>query len=103
MSLSEKHKRELRQRGHALKPVVTIGGAGLTPAVIREIDLSLDHHELMKIRISNADRDTKRKLIEDVCAACRAELVQGIGHVALLYREKEDTPAGKARGRPAAH
>ncbi len=96
MPLSEKHKRELRQRGHGLKPVVSIGNAGLSAAVIREIDLSLAHHELMKVRIGSADRDAKRQLIDAVCQACGAELVQAIGHIALLYREKEDQPTAKA-------
>jgi RNA-binding protein len=90
MSLSESLKRELRGRGHTLKPVVSIGNAGLSKPVLREIDLSLEHHELMKIRISAADRETRRDLIEQVCATLGAELVQAIGHVALIYREKSD-------------
>ncbi len=96
MPLSEKHKRELRQRGHGLKPVVSIGNAGLSSAVIREIDLSLAHHELMKVRIGSADRKSKRLVIDSVCNACGAELVQAIGHIALLYRQKQDQPSGKA-------
>jgi RNA-binding protein len=96
MPLTEQQKRELRQRGHGLKPVVSIGNAGLNAAVIREIDLSLAHHELMKVRIGSADRETKQQLIDAVCKACNAELVQAIGHIALLYREKQDQPSGKA-------
>ncbi|NNG12331.1 MAG: ribosome assembly RNA-binding protein YhbY [Halobacteria archaeon] len=96
MSLTEKHKRAFRARGHGLKPVVSIGNAGLSSAVIREIDLSLAHHELMKVRIGSADRKSKRQVIDSVCKACGAELVQAIGHIALLYREKQDQPSGKA-------
>ena len=87
MALTDKQKREFRSRGHGLKPVVTIGNAGLTDAVIRELDLSLEHHELMKIRISGAGREERRKLIDAVCEACNAEAVQAIGNVALLYRK----------------
>lgn len=97
MPLPEQHKRELRQRGHGLKPVVSIGNAGLNAAVIREIDLSLAHHELMKVRIGGADRDTKQQLIDALCKACNAELVQAIGHIALIYRESDDPPSGKTR------
>ena len=60
MSLTEKMKRDLRGRGHTLKPVVSIGNAGLSTAVLREIDLSLEHHELMKIRIGAADREQRK-------------------------------------------
>ena len=97
MPLTEQQKRELRGRGHGLKPVVSIGNAGLNAAVIREIDLSLAHHELMKVRIGSADRYTKQQLIDALCKATNAELVQAIGHIALLYREKEDQPSAKTR------
>jgi RNA-binding protein len=90
MTLTEKLKRELRGRGHPLKPVVSIGSAGLSKAVLREIDLSLEHHELMKVKITGADRQTRRDIIDQVCSACDAELVQAIGHIALLYREAPD-------------
>ena len=87
MSLKEQQKRDFRSRGHHLKPVVTIGNAGLTDAVIRELDLSLEHHELMKVRISGAGRDERRRIIDAVCEACDAEAVQAIGNIALLYRK----------------
>ena len=91
MTLTEQQKREFRGRGHHLKPVVTIGNAGLTDAVIRELDLSLEHHELMKVRISSAGRDERGKIITAVCEACNAEAVQTIGNIALLYRKAKDT------------
>ncbi len=90
MSLSEKLKSELRGRGHSLKPVVSIGNAGLSDAVLREIELSLEHHELMKIRIGGTDREQRTKIIRQICADFDAELVQAIGHIALLYREAAD-------------
>jgi len=96
MSLTEKMKRDLRGRGHALKPVVSTGNAGLSKAVLREIALSLEHHELMKIRIGAVDRVQRKAIISEICDSCEAELVQAIGHIALLYRQKQDQPSGKA-------
>jgi len=90
MSLSEKTRRELRGRGHALKPVVSIGNAGLSPAVLRELELSLEHHELMKLRIGGAERAQRRQMIEAICRQLGAELVQAVGHVALIYRERSE-------------
>jgi RNA-binding protein len=90
MALTEKLKRELRGRGHALKPVVTIGSAGLSPAVLRELELSLEHHELMKVKLAGADREARRILIGELCEALGAELVQAVGHIALIYRESSD-------------
>jgi RNA-binding protein len=90
MALNEKLKRELRGRGHALKPVVTIGNAGLSAAVMREIDLSLEHHELMKVKIASGDRAQRATTINTLCETLGAELVQSIGHIALIYRAPKD-------------
>ena len=90
MSLTEKQKRELRGRGHALKPVVSIGNSGLSKAVLRELELSLEHHELMKVKIGGADRDERRQVIDRICTTFDIELVQAIGHIALLYHKLED-------------
>ncbi|MDX1697507.1 MAG: YhbY family RNA-binding protein, partial [Thiohalobacterales bacterium] len=76
MALNEKQKRELRARGHALRPVVSIGSAGLSEAVMRELDLSLAHHELMKVKISGGDREQRSTTISTICERLNAELVQ---------------------------
>ena len=90
MSLTEKQKRALRGRGHELKPVVSIGNSGLSKAVLRELELSLEHHELMKIKIGAADRETRKQIIDRICTTFDTELVQAIGHVALIYHKLED-------------
>ena len=89
MVLSEQFKRKLRGQGHALKPVVSIGNAGLSKAVMREIELSLEHHELMKIKIGGADREQRAQIIRQICEHFDTELVQAIGHIALVYRKIE--------------
>jgi RNA-binding protein len=90
MSLPEITRRELRARGHTLKPVVSIGNAGVSAAVLRELELSLEHHELMKIRIGAAEREQRRQMIADICARLDAELVQAVGHIALIYRQRSE-------------
>ena len=90
MALTEKMKHDLRGRGHTLKPVVSIGNAGLSKAVLREIELSLDHHELMKIKVGGAERDERKRIITRICDRFDAELVQAIGHIALIYRKHPD-------------
>jgi len=90
MSLPEKTRRELRARGHTLKPVVSIGNAGLSAAVLRELELSLEHHELMKVRIGGAEREQRRQMIVELCKQLGAELVQAVGHMALIYRERNE-------------
>lgn len=86
MSLNEKEKRHLRKLGHTLEPVLLTGNAGLTPGLLAELDSSLEHHELLKIRVRAGDRDSRDEMIQAMCTAAGAELVHRIGHVALLWR-----------------
>lgn len=88
-SLNEKQKRYLRQRAHPLKPVVIIGANGLSENVLNEIDLSLAHHELIKVRVNAMDREERDAMIGEICRVLNASLVQRIGHIAVLYREGE--------------
>jgi len=89
MSLTDSQRRHLRGLAHSLKPVVLVGDKGASEALIRELDLSLAHHELLKVRVKAADREDRDALVERLCAATGAELVQRIGHVAVLYRRAE--------------
>ena len=89
-SLTEKQKHQLRGLGHKLKPVVMIGSAGYTPAVRNELDLSLAHHELLKVRINVGDREKRDELVNRLCTETAAQLVHRIGNVALIYRRKPD-------------
>jgi len=92
MALAAQQKRQLRQLGHHLKPVVIVGQAGLTDAVLAEADLALTHHELLKMRLNAADRKERREMVEKICEALDADLVNTIGHIALIFRRNPDKP-----------
>ncbi len=78
-------KKKLRAEAHALKPVVMIGQSGLTAAVLAELDIALNTHELLKVRI-RAERDERKLIIEQICTEAGAELIQTIGQIAVIYR-----------------
>jgi RNA-binding protein len=86
MSLTEKQKKYLRRLGHELEPVLLTGAAGLTPGLLAELQSTLDHHELLKVRVRAGDRGSRDAIIRALCEASGAELVHRIGHVALLWR-----------------
>jgi RNA-binding protein len=92
MQITPAQKRALRSRAHHLKPVVSVGQHGLGENVMHEIDCALEAHELVKIKLGNADRDAKRRLLEEIVAATASELVQTIGHVAVLFRRNRKKP-----------
>ncbi|WP_434112276.1 ribosome assembly RNA-binding protein YhbY [Methylocaldum sp. GT1TLB] len=84
------YKKFLRAKAHSLKPVVITGQAGITPAVLNEIGLALDHHELIKVRVNAADREERREMTDQICGELGAELIQSIGHIITLYRQNPD-------------
>jgi RNA-binding protein len=90
--LTNPQKRHLKALAHPRKPVVIVGDSGITPAVIREIALALDHHELIKIRVNADDREAREIMILDLCKETGATLVQRVGHIATLFRRNHDAP-----------
>lgn len=63
-----------------------MGAAGLTPAVMAEIDQALDDHELIKVKLVADDRDQRRDLAERISHEQQAALVQSVGNIILLFR-----------------
>jgi putative YhbY family RNA-binding protein len=109
--LNPAERRALRARAHPLHPVIMIGEAGLTPAVLHEIDNALKGRDLIKIRVLGHDRTARAALIGEICAALDASPVQQIGKILVVFRPHPEPagpkPAprrgGRARYRPKRH
>jgi RNA-binding protein len=86
-ALSIQERKRLRQIGHALNPVVMLGGQGLTENVIEETNRALNDHELIKVKIVAEDREARAALIEEIAQATDAQIVQTIGKIVLLYKK----------------
>jgi RNA-binding protein len=99
LSLSVTQRRDLKARAHALHPIVIIGNAGLTPAVLDEIERSLKSHDLLKIRVMNDDREVREAMLREICETLKAGPVQHIGKMLVVYRPLE-VPIAKAPKRP---
>jgi RNA-binding protein len=95
-ALSATQRRALKARAHHLEPVVIIGDAGLTPAVLAEIDIHLKSHELIKIKVHGDDRDMRINMIGEISTALDASLVQHIGKTLVVFRPKAPETAEKA-------
>ena len=91
MALSAKQRKYLKALAHHLKPVIQVGNTGVTAAVVKEITQALDAHELLKIRLPGIDRDARHMLLEEICEAAKAEAVQEIGRMAVIYRRAKKT------------
>lgn len=78
-------KKQLKSQAHNLKPVVMVGQAGFTPAVLAEIENALNCHELIKVKI-RAERDERKLISEKICQETQADLIQTIGQILVIYR-----------------
>ena len=99
LTLTRDQRVALRARAHHLDPVVLLGAAGLTEAVMKETDRALAAHELIKVRIPGDDRDEREAVCVQLAERLGAARVQVIGKLLVLYRprpEEDDKPAKPA-------
>jgi RNA-binding protein len=92
MELKEKQKKYLRGLAHKLEPKARSGNPGLTQNLIKEVEAQLLAHELIKVKVAAEDREERDRLIERLCAATKATLVQRIGNMAVLYKKNTKKP-----------
>jgi RNA-binding protein len=92
MPLSPTQRRYLRSLAHDLGPVIQLGAKGATEAVVKELGLALDHHELVKVKLSGGDRDERQQQIDTLIHGTAAEVIQQIGHVAVLFLRNTKDP-----------
>jgi len=90
MSLSKKQIKFLRAKCHDLKAVIMMGQKGLTEEVLSEMDIALNYHELVKIKLSVDDRELRKQLIAEICDKTQAQEVQSIGKTLSIYRVNPD-------------
>ena len=81
--------RELKRQAHALKPVVWVGSKGLSESVLAEIELALDSHELIKVKVV-CDKEERPALLDEIVSNTNAILVGTIGQICILYRELKE-------------
>jgi RNA-binding protein len=89
--LTSKQRQFLKGLAHALAPVVRVGKAGLTDAVVAETKTALRAHELIKARLE-VDTDAREDTAEQLAAGADAELVATVGKMAILYRGRDGDP-----------
>ena len=91
MPLTAAQKRFLRSRAHHLKPVVMVGQHGLGENILSEVEIALDAHELIKVKIA-AGRDERAAITRAILDSSGAELVLTIGQMSVLFRRNEKKP-----------
>lgn len=90
IQLTSSQTRFLRGQAHDLKALLQTGGKGVSEAFLAELDLALEQHELIKVKVAAEDREARQALIAQIIEGSQSALVQHIGHTVVLYRPSKD-------------
>lgn len=86
IALSSQVRSALRAAAHSLRPVVMIGDHGLTPAVMKEIEIALVSHELIKIRVNGQERTDREAMMRTIAEQLDCAPVHHLGKTLIVYR-----------------
>ena len=89
--LTTNQKKFLRGIAHNINPMIIIGANGVTESLMKELDSTLEHHEILKIKMASADRDDRKQIVDYILEQTGALLVQTIGKVCVIYRQSEES------------
>ncbi|PLC51410.1 hypothetical protein CR159_04115 [Pollutimonas subterranea] len=95
LDITSQERSALRAAAHPLRPVVLIGDRGLSESVLKEIDLNLNAHQLIKVRVSGDDRDARVAMLDSICETLSCAVVHHLGKTLIIYRP--DTAAIRAK------
>lgn len=93
LTITTQLRNDLRAAAHTLRPVVLIGDNGLTESVLKEIEVHLNVHQLIKIRVAGDDREARKAIYEQICSELHAEPIHHIGKILTVYRQNPDRPS----------
>ncbi len=104
IQLTPAQRKEKRSDAHHLDPVVLVGGDGLTPNVVKEVDNALNSHGLIKVRVFSDDRASREGMLQILADQLSAAPIQHIGKLLVLWRpipvKEDEAGATDAKGRP---
>lgn len=90
LDITSQERSALRAAAHPLRPVVLIGDRGLTESVLKEIDLNLKAHQLIKVRVAGDDREARGTMLETICETLSCANVHHLGKTLIIYRPDPD-------------
>jgi RNA-binding protein len=92
-NLTSKQRAHLRKLAHRLKPLVLVGGEGVTPAVLSSVREAFNTRELLKVKLQESAPLDVRDAAKAVADALDdVHPVQTIGRTIVLYRPHPDDP-----------
>lgn len=89
--LTTKQKSFLRSKAHHLDPIFQVGKGGVNENMVKQIANALEARELIKVSVLQNCGEDKREVAEELAKGTRAELVQVIGSIIVLYKESRES------------
>lgn len=89
MKLTNRQIRYLKGEAHSKKPVVTVGIKGASKTVLKEIDETLNAHELIKVKLPAGPKDAKQSLSNEISAPNKAVIIGLTGRTLILFRQNK--------------
>jgi RNA-binding protein len=102
IQLTPAQRKDHRSDAHHLSPVVMIGGDGLTDSGKKEIDMALNAHGLIKVRVFSDDRAARETMFDTLADELSAAPIQHIGKLLVLWRPMPAKEKAIAEGRMPA-
>ncbi len=91
-NLSGKQRRFLRAKGHLLQPVLHIGKEGVSESLVKNAEVQLQAHELIKVKIGEGAPAHRHRIAEQLAEATKSELAQVLGRTFLIYKARKEKP-----------
>ena len=92
-SLTSKQRAFLRSLAHHLKPVVHVGGEGVTEPLLKSVEEAFNTRELLKVKVlESAPNDTRTTGDQIAEGIPGVEIPQTIGRTIVLFRPFPEDP-----------
>ncbi|EIT85246.1 hypothetical protein A374_10900 [Fictibacillus macauensis ZFHKF-1] len=88
--LSGKQKRFLRSMANGLQPIFQVGKGGVNENMVTQIAEALEVRELIKVSILQNCDENKDDVARALATGAKAQVVQVIGSVIVLYKESKE-------------
>jgi RNA-binding protein len=91
--LTSKQRAHLRSLAHHLKPIIQVGGEGVTEALLKTVMEAFNTRELLKVKVLESAPDEAGEIADRIVAELEdVHVAQTIGRTVVLYRPDPEEP-----------
>ena len=87
--ITTKQRSKLKALANTLKPAVIVGKGELSENIIKEIEVALYHHELVKVASLKSCELSAKAMCADVCELLSCEPVLCVGNRFVIYKRSD--------------